>query len=172
MMAEKPFVTTLPVFNADKPLTAALDDSRIMTWGAVVSKDGNEYRVHRLDELSAARSQFGDLITFGRLKVEGRVLQRSNVGDAENANVILSVGHGKIAEATVRAFKSSLDITPKLGDVTGTAMAWILTDSGNSFVLVGSRYVCSQEGESYDETVYVDNDGMCPVHLGATLDKR
>jgi hypothetical protein len=158
-MAEKPFVTMLPLFNADKPLTVALNDSRISTWGAVVSKDGNDYRVHRLDELSAARSQFGDSITFGRLKAEGRVLQRSNVADAENDDVI-------------RAFKSSLDITPKLGELTGTAMAWILTHSGNSFVLVGSRYVCSQGGENYDETVYVDNDGMCPVHLGATLDKR
>jgi hypothetical protein len=169
-MGEKPFVTMLPVFNADKPLTAALDNSRIATWGAVVSKDGDDYRVHRLDELSAARAQFGDSITFGGLK-EGRALQQSNIADAENANAILSVGRGKIAEATVRAFKSSLEITPGLGDMTGTAMAWILTHSGNNFVLVGSRYACSKYGERYDEAVYIARDGMCPVHKGATLEK-
>jgi hypothetical protein len=169
-MAGKPFVTMLPVFNADRPLTAALDNSRIATWGAVVSKHGDDYRVHRLDELSAARAQFGDSITFGGLK-EGRALRRSNVADPDNANVILDAGQDKIAEATVRAFKSSLDITPGLGDVTGTAMAWIITHSGNNFVLVGSRYACSQYGERYDETVYIAHDGMCPVHKGAALEK-
>jgi hypothetical protein len=167
-MTKKTFVTSLPIFNATRPLTAALGDPGIAAWGAVISKHGAQYRVHSLDDISAARSKFGGSATFARL--EGRVLQPFTEADTYKVRVALDAPRDQITDATVRAFESSLGITLRYGERTGGAMAHIVTDSGNSYILVGVRYRCPRDNRMYSETVYIKNDGKCPVHPSVMLE--
>ncbi len=172
-MAKEAFVAKLPLFDHTSLVTAALDDPEIAARGAVVSRDGSEYRIHRLKDLSAARSKHGDSTTFARLKEQGLLLRHSSVAHAKEAGFILTFPSSTTVDAANRAFQAGLGIAAGLENLHGRTIAWVFTHATGNFVLGGSSYVCSKYGENnYDEDDYAANGGMCPRHKGSTLVKK
>jgi hypothetical protein len=166
-MGKDAFVATVPVFDAESPVEAALDDANVATCGAVVSTDGSGYWLHSMDDLAAARGA-----SLAVLQARGLRLQPSSVAEAWTAGLVLKVPSPTEQHAAARALGISLGVAPQVRGGLSSRMALVFTDLFSGYVVVGNTYVCSKFNEEYDESDYRANNGKCPVHIGGRLRKK
>jgi hypothetical protein len=172
-MTAETFGVSLPLFDDDTPMAAALDDPAVIGCGAIISTDGGDgYWLHSVSELRAGRSRLGESATFEGLRSTGRELRPSTIRAATAAGLELKVpSTGEMADAR-RAFRADMGIDPLAHAGAHMKSALVFARSIGNFVIVGKTYFCSKFREAYDQADYDLYNGKCPKHAGATLDPK
>jgi hypothetical protein len=171
MATDEAFIARLPLVHDNSPVTAVLENPQNAVFGVVVSTDGSEYRLHRLEDLSAARAEFGGSAPLARLRARAKPLRTFTEAEAKQAGIALTVPSSQTWESARRAFQDGLGVVPGLESSVNGAVAWVFTHQANNYVVAGSAYRCSQYSEPYNESQYVAYNGICPLHEGALIVK-
>ena len=159
----KSVVVALPLFEASKRITAALKSPSFPSFKAVVSRDGDAFWLHTVDDLLAASSA-GQTPLFSSMQSRRLPVSGASAGSLDMMSPTADQVH-----AITQQFASDLVVTGIARGSTGDLRILVISDPNAPFNYVSQRYECSRFHETYDETVYKSNNGNCPKHENATL---
>lgn len=162
-MSDEILSVVLPLFEANALTSAALDDKEIENYGAVVSREGNRYTLHRVADFhdEPAVKRFMDL--------QGQSLEVLTTKIASDAGLDLFNPSADAVMKVCQALNTNMVIAQVVQTGSGYQMVSAFANPSFRFNLVRRKYICSYGSEAYDESVFQRNNGQCPVHTGATL---
>jgi hypothetical protein len=159
----------LPVFDDEEKIGAALDSPGVVASGALVSKEGDRYWVHSVDELTALRSQRRANETLRDVRSHGRELRRVDLGEEKAVRFRLVKPKPDEAYAALRDVFADIGLNGPTRR-SFSESAFVFSYAGAAYVLVGTSYHCSEDvDEHFNQTQYDKYNGECPFHTGGKL---